>query len=185
MHCASCGYPFRFHDLGTNRCPIESADINGRRGTWRVPRPADPALYPEIMRRDAMARRAEDEEAKRPYEPPPPPQIAARAPQGPTEYATSNRGMSAVKLGRLAMDAGWEVEPWYWKEHDGTEGCALRLAQGALRAVAVWSRTLANAGGATGWKAEYAYAWRADVARFPARLNITDLENLLNDQTHD
>lgn len=183
MHCASCGYPFRFHDLGTSRCPIETADSAGRRGSWKVPLPADAALYPEIMRRDAERRRREDDEARRPYEAPPPPLIPARPPQSPREYATSNRGLSAVKLGRAAQDAGWDVEPWYWKAADGAEGCALRLRKGELRAVATWKRSAANAiaAGTTGWSTDEAYAWRIDVPRCPTKMNITDLEKLIND----
>lgn len=184
-HCAGCGYPRSFHDLGSLRCPKETANVNGARGSYKVPPPIDPALYPEIMRRDVQARTEAYEAATRPYEPEriPPPLVPARAPAGPDEYAVSNRGIGAAKLGRLAIGLGWDAEPWYWQEHDQKQGCALKLARDELRAVAVWSRAAKDIGGATGWKAEYAYAWRADVKdRFPTRITITDLERLINDE---
>lgn len=179
MHCASCGYVEAIHDLGTRRCPIETADKNGRRGTFRAPPPPGPASWREVVAADFAARRAADEAAARPYEPPPPPLIAARPPTGPAEYAMSNRGMSAVKLGRKAREAGWHVEPWYWMAHDGAEGCALRLAKGPLRAVALWKRKAADVGGASGWQTDTVYGWRTDVERFPTKMTHTDLEGLL------
>lgn len=184
IHCASCGYPRSTHDLGSLRCHPATADRNGRRGTWKDPPPPDTALWPEIMARDAAAARAAIEAARRPYEPEavPPPRVPARAPRGPDEFATSNRGMSAAKLGRHAVAAGWLAEPWYWQEHDGKEGCAVKLAKGPLRAVALWSRPAAKTGGAAGWATEYAYAWRTDFPdRFPVKITITDLERFLDD----
>jgi hypothetical protein len=166
------------------KCHPATADKNGRRGTFKVPPPVDRTLWRERMALDAAAAREAIEEARKPYEPEvvPPPIVPARPPRGPHEYASSNRGMSAVKLGRHALAAGWVVEPAYWMAHDHSEGCALRLAKGTMRAVALWSRTAANAGGAAGWKAEYAYAWRSDwTDRFPVKLNITDLERFLDD----
>lgn len=183
--CASCGYPRSTHDLGSLRCHPATADKNGRRGTFKVPPPPDLALYPEIMRRDAEASRKAIEDARKPYEPEviPPPLVPARPPYGPAEYATSNRGMSAAKLGRLALGRRWDVSPWYWMAHDRSEGCALRLGRGVLRAVALWSRPAGAEGTLTGWKTEYGYAWRSDVSdRFPTRLTITDLERLIHDE---
>lgn len=182
--CASCGYPRSTHDLGSLRCHPATADKNGRRGTFKVPPPPDTALYPEIMRRDAEAARRAIEDARKPYEPEvvPPPRVPARPPSGPAEYATSNRGLSAARLGRYAVGLGWLAEPWYWQEHSGAEGCAVKLARSDLRAVAVWSRSAADAGGAAGWKAGYAYAWRAGANRIPTKLTITDLERLIHDE---
>jgi hypothetical protein len=181
--CASCGYDRDTHDLGTLRCHPATADKNGRRGTFKVPPPIDRTLWRDIMARDAAAARQAVEDARKPYEPEivPPPLVPARPPYGPQEYATSNRGMSAAKLGRAAITAGWDVSPWYWQEHDGKEGCALRLARGELRAVALWSRSPSAVGMLSGWKTEYAYAWRADDARVPTKMTITILERLIDD----
>lgn len=183
--CAGCGYARDTHDPGTLKCHPLTGDKNGRRDTFKDPPPIDTSSWREIMAREAAARRQAIEDARKPYEPVviPPPLVPARPPLGPAEYATSNRGLSAVKLGRLAMARGWDISPWYWLAHDRSEGCALRLARGTLRAVALWSRPASAAGGTAGWKAEYAYAWRTDVAeRLPAKLNITDLERLIHDE---
>jgi hypothetical protein len=183
--CASCGYGRSTHDPGTLKCHPATADKSGRRGTFKVPAPVELINWREVMRREAEARSRAIEEARKPYEPVviPPPLVPARPPCGPHEYAVSNRGMSAVKLGRHAIAAGWVVEPAYWMAHDRNEGCALRLGKGAARAVALWSRTAANAGSVAGWKAEYAYAWRTDwLDRLPVKLNITELERFLDDE---
>lgn len=108
-----------------------------------------------------------------------PPIVPARPPLTAAEYATSNRGMSAAKLGRKAAALGWAVAPAYWVGFDHSEGCALRLAKPPLRAVALWRRPAADAGKLTGWKTDVAYAWRTDVARFPTKLTHTDLERLI------
>ena len=181
-HCASCGYLREFHEVATLRCPAGLREY-ARTAKFKPRPPVDPALWHDIMRRDARARSAAIEAAHRPYEPVvvPPPVIPARAPLGPAEYAVSNRGMSAAKLGRHAIAAGWSVQPWYWREHDGREGCAVRLARSALRAVALWSRPAGSAGTTSGWKAEYAYAWRTDAEGVPVKINITDLERFLDD----
>lgn len=173
MHCASCGYPEAYHDLGTQRCPRETADRNGRRGTFKAPPP--PALrHPWFGGPPAPQRVAAE-----PAGPTPPPLVPARPPLSPAEYSTSNRGMSAVRLGRKALDLGWDVSPWYWQAYDRAEGCALRLSKGPLRAVALWSRPAAEAGKLTGWKTEYAYAWRVDIGRAPTRMTLTELEGLI------
>lgn len=181
IHCATCGYPEVYHDLGTLRCPIETANRAGHRGTFKVPPPIDRTLWPEILRRDAMARRQAIEDARKPYESPVvlPPLVPARAPYGPQEFAGGDGNKQGTKLGRGAVALGWRVEPCYWQAGTGDEGCALRLAKGPLRAVALWERKAADVGKLTGWKAEYAFAWRADVARFPTKMTHTDLERLI------
>lgn len=176
MHCAACGYVKATHDLGTLKCHPATANVNGARGTWREPPPTDPALYPEIMRRDAEAGRKATEDARRPYEPEvtPPPLVPARAPQGPQEVA-GGQGKQAVGLGRRATALGWLAEAAYWRAHDGTEGCAVRLAKGPLRAVATWQRKA----GAKGWTTDIAYAWRTDADAVPTKLTLTQLEGII------
>ena len=181
-HCASCGYLEIYHDLGTLRCPKETANKAGHRGSFKTPPPVDRALYPEIMRRAAEARKRAIEDARKPYEPEvaPPPLIPARPPAGPHEFAGGDGNKQATKLGRGAVALGWHAEPWYWMSGYGDEGCAARLWKGPLRAVALWSRSAASAGLTVGWKADIAYAWRADVTdRFPTKLTHTDLERLI------
>jgi hypothetical protein len=168
--CAGCGYLREYHDGIVHRC------------TFKPRPPIDPALWPEILRRDAAARREETEAARRPYGPEviPPPIVPARSPRGQTEFATSKRGISAAKLGAKAVGLGWTAEPYYWVTGAGAEGCAVKLAKGPLRAVAIWSRKAENVGTLTGWKTEYAYAWRTDVeGRFPTKMSITELEGLI------
>lgn len=168
MNCHTCGYPEAWHDLGSLKCPPETADKNGRRGTFKAPGPLAP-------RHEWFGGPAAPKSVKAaPHEPPRPPQVPARLPYGPTEYATSTRGMSAAKLGRKAADSGWQVQPTYWRAADGTEGCGLKIAKGVLRAVATWKR---KPGGS--WAVDIAYAWRIDVARFPSKLTHTDLEGLI------
>lgn len=114
-----------------------------------------------------------------PHAPPPPPRIPARGPRRAEEYATSNRGLSATKLGRLAAERGWDVEPWYWMAADGTEGCAVRFRKGDFRAVATWKRPPGAAGTLTGWGTDVAYAWVEGVARAPSQVTHTVLEGIL------
>jgi hypothetical protein len=179
-HCASCGYGVEWHDLGTKRCPIETANKSGARGTWRDPPPPETLTYEQIMKRDALARRAAIEEAHRSYVSPVTlaPIVPARPPYGPHEFAGYG-GRQAVGLGRKAVALGWEVSPWYWLAGDEHEGCALRLGKGPLRAVACWTRKAGNKNPKSGWSADVAYAWRIDIQRIPTKLNHTELEGLI------
>lgn len=161
------------------RCPGKETQL--RHGRFTVAPQIDGALYPEIMRREAVARRQAIEEARKPYEPEviPPPLVPARRPYGPTEFAGGDGSKQGTKLGRGAVKLGWTAEPYYWRSGYGDEGCAVRLAKGPMRAVALWHRAAADVGKLTGWKAEYAYAWRVDVARMPTKLTHTELERLI------
>jgi hypothetical protein len=181
IHCATCGYPEAYHDLGTLRCPKETANKAGHRGSFKVPPPVDRTLWRDVMRCDAERSRQAIEDARKPYVPEvvPAPLIPARPPFGPAEFAGGEGQKQATKLGRGAIALGWDVSPWYWRSGYGDEGCALRLAKGPLRAVALWHRAAGNVGKLTGWKAEYAYAWRTDVERLPTKLNHTNLERLI------
>ena len=107
----------------------------------------------------------------------PPPRVLARPPLNLGEYA-HYRGQ-AVGLGCKAMAAGWDVSPWYWMAHDGTEGCAVRLAKGPMRAVATWKRPAGMLGSSKGWAVDVAYAWRVDVDRVPMKVTYTRLGELI------
>jgi hypothetical protein len=167
--CAGCGY------VHTGNCP-------NQRGKYRGPEPIDTADYREIMARDAAARFAEIEAARRPYVRPvvPAPQVPARAVAAPSEIA-GYQGKQAVGLGRGAVAAGWTVVAEYWRGHDGGEGCAVKLARPPLRAVATWTRKPGQVGKLSGWSADVAYAWRDDVERVPTKINHTDLERIMFD----
>jgi hypothetical protein len=179
MHCAGCGYLAEYHDV-IGRCPDGDG---GYKATvkFRPPEPVVERTWREILAADAARWRAEAEEARKPYEPKrtPPPLVPARPPQRPEEYATSNRGLSAAKLGRKAVELGWEANALYWVGHDGAEGCGLWVAKGSLRAVALWKRKAEQAGNLAGWGTDIAYAWRTDIDRFPTKLTHTDLEGLI------
>lgn len=108
-----------------------------------------------------------------------PPQVPARPPIEPTEFA-GTQGRQARGLGRKALAAGWDVSPWYWRAFDGAEGCAVRLARGPLRAVATWKRAPGHLGEKSGWAADVAYGWRTDVSGFPTKLTVTQLEGLIS-----
>lgn len=159
-----------------HRCPGKDTQL--RHGTFREAPPPEELTYVEILARDAARWRAEAEEAARPYEPPPPPLVPARPPCGPHEFA-GYQGRQAVGLGRKAVAAGWEVEARYWRAADRSEGCAVRLRKGPLRAVATWKRKADNRNPKSGWATDDAYAWRIDVQRFPTKLSHTDLEGLI------
>jgi hypothetical protein len=162
----------------TRPCPGKSTQL--RHGKFRLPSQSDPAGYAEIMRRDAAARFAADDEARLALEPPAvvPPQVPARPPVGPGELAGYG-GKQAIGLGRTAVAAEWSVTALYWRSGAGVEGCGIWLAKGPVRAVATWKRAAGKQGAKSGWGADLAYAWRADVPRFPSRLNHTDLERLI------
>lgn len=107
------------------------------------------------------------------------PQVVARAPQGPSEIAGAGSKKQATKLGRAAVAAGWQVESAYWRAGDGTEGCALRLARGDVRAVALWQRKPGNVGSLVGWSAAEAYVWRLGVPGFPTKIAHAEVDDLL------
>jgi len=175
MRCASCGYLEAYHDLGTLRCPIETADRAGHRGSFKV-RPPLAARHPWFggppVDRGAKMEEALPEEVL-------PPLVPARLPWGPAEYAGGDGNKQATKLGRAAAERGWMAQPAYWRSATGDEGCAVQLAKGPLRAVATWKRPVADFGKLTGWKVDCAYAWRVDVARIPTKLTHTELEGLI------
>lgn len=204
MRCGACGYDRIDHDAA-GKCPLcacgempaahgvvpllaptcpggrrsktTDAPLLLRQGTFRPPEPEVPRrdwfglLVPVIETKVEI-----DPDEVRPHFPP---RVPARPPYGPHEVAGAGGGKQGSKLGRRAVALGWQVEALYWQAHDGTEGCAVRLAKPPLRAVAMWSRPAELAGQKTGWKADGAYAWRTDVARFPTKVTHTDLERLI------
>lgn len=176
--CAGCGYRGAWHEPATGKCPPETADKSGRRGQWKDAPPVDPSTWREIMRRDYLARMAAYDEAHAAYEPVvvPPPLIRARAPQGPEEIA-GYQGRQAIGLGRKAAAAGWATEARYWRVHDGSEGCAVRLQKGDLYAVATWKRKAGKGGTKSGWEADIAYGVRRGDA--PVKLTHTQLEGVI------
>jgi len=176
--CAACGYGPQWHEFGTQKCPPETADKNGRRGKWRDAPPVDTADFRTIMRRDAERRAADYAAARAVYVPEvvPPPQVPARSPRGPEELA-GYAGRQAIGLGRKAVAAGWRVTPHYWRAHDGTEGCAIKMSRGDLFAVALWTRKPGKQGGKSGWEADIAYGVRRGDA--PVKLSHTQLEGVI------
>lgn len=180
MRCGACGYEAVWHEQAApHRCPLETADRNGRRGKWREPPPPGPASWLEVIRHDRAARAAVELEAHAVAEPVGPPQVHARPPYGPGEFA-GYQGRQAIGLGKLAATRGWQVEAAYWRAADGTEGCAVRLARADLRAVATWTRPPGKIGARSGWGADVAYGWR--LGTLPARITHTDLERFVNEQ---
>lgn len=180
VRCAGCGYEAAWHEQAApHRCPLETADRNGRRGKWREPPPPGPASWSEVITRDIAARRAAEAAASAPVGPPRPPQVAARQPYGPAEVA-GYQGRQAIGLGKLAASRGWRVRADYWRAGDGTESCAVRLRRADLRAVATWTRPPGKIGARSGWGADVAYGWR--LGTLPARITHTDLERFIADE---
>jgi hypothetical protein len=179
--CAGCGYFADVHDLGTWRCPQETADKNGRRGTFKPPAPPEPrkAWFGLSVPLSPSELKALSEAVDEAVPSTLPPQVPARPPYGPAEFAGGRGNKQGVKLGRHAIAAGWDVRPLYWRSGHGVEGCGLWLAKAALRGIATWKRPPGHLGDTTGWAADIAYAWRTDVERFPTKLNHTDLERLI------
>jgi hypothetical protein len=107
-----------------------------------------------------------------------PPQVRARSPLGPGEFAGYG-GRQAVGLGRRGVLNGWGPTPLYWRSADGVEGCGVWLSKDPMRAVATWKRPAGKLGSKSGWGADIAYAWRTDSGTFPVKLTHTELEGLL------
>ena len=133
-----------------------------------------PSNWRDVITADRAMREAELAVMQAPYEPPAAPMVPARPPLGPGEFSTSNRGISAVKLGRKAIDAEWSVAPLFWQSAAGIAGCGIWISKGVMRAVATWKRSASGS-----WGTDLAYAWRTDVARFPSKLTHTELERLI------
>jgi hypothetical protein len=102
----------------------------------------------------------------------PPPLVSARLPAGPHEFADKRQ---AGTLGRTAMALGWQVEPVYFRAHDGTEYSAVRLKRGSLRAVATWTRPP----GESKWASDVAYAWDSDQRMIPRSVGVTLLTSMI------
>jgi hypothetical protein len=176
MHCAGCGYPLRYHEVGTTRCPADEGFA--KTAKYRDPPPIDRTPWREIMRRDYQARVAKYEAERAPYVPVviPPPRIPARAPEGPHELAGYG-GRQAVGLGRKAVAAGWQVSAHYAMRHDGEEFCAVKMQRDDLFAVATWTRKPGKQGTKSGWEADIAYGVRRGDA--PVKLSHTQLEGVI------
>lgn len=203
MRCRRCGYFADVHDLGTRKCPVcacgatpaehqpncpgrvgkDGLPLKLRRGSYE-PGDGRPTPVDERTARILSVITANLPPIDHPVEVElvevvtGPPQVAARPPYGPGEFA-GYRGKQAVGLGRRAMDKGWNVAPLYWRAFDGTEGCGVWLLKGPLRAFGTWKRAAGKVGASTGWGTDIAYAWRSDVARFPTKLTHTQLDELI------
>lgn len=162
----------------THRCPGKGTQL--RHGTFRDPPPPGPGNWRDVIAADRAARdekRHLEELAAMP-DAVRPPIVPARPPCGPHEIA-GYQGRQAVGLGRKATALAWDVEAWYWLAGDRSEGCAVRLRKGPLRAVATWTRKAGNKNPRSGWAVDVAYAWRIDVERPATKLTHTDLEGLI------
>lgn len=181
QRCAGCGYYDEYHDLGTRRCPIETADVNGRRGTFRedVPVPRRDWHGLQKILSEAELKAALIGATRREPEGPRTPQVPARPPLRPEEIAGGGKNAQATKLGRIAMAADWSVSALYWRDAGGVEGCGVWLAKEPLRALALWKRAAGQVGAVSGWLVDIAYAWRTDAERMPTKLTHTDLGRLI------
>jgi len=98
-----------------------------------------------------------------------PPRVAMRAPHGPAELAPR-----AIRLGKMASDAGWFALPYYSVGGDGTEACSIRMRFESMRVVLLWKRAPGLFGGTKGWAADGAYAWC--LGELPRKCSHTDVE---------
>lgn len=197
-HCARCGYLSEYHDVA-RRCP------GMKTGKWTERDPIDGALWPEILARDVAARtravlidpekwRDGPAEARgklfaratrvvlgmepMPETGPIPvlePIVCARPPRGPHEFA-GYHGKQAVGLGRLAAGLGFDVAPYYWMSGERVEGCAVKgyRAVPGLAFVATWKREPSKS-----WATDVAYAWNPGGREGPARVTVTELEEII------
>lgn len=167
-HCGRCGYLKEFHDLA-RRCP------GMKTGTWKQRDPIDGALWPEILARDVAARMRTLETVAVEVVASPAPMVTARAPQGRDEFA-QHQGRQALGIGRLAIAAGMDVAPYYWKSGAAVEGCAVKGYRPTLALVATWERKPGR-----GWSFDIAYAWNpSDRTTGPVKLGgVGELEQLL------
>jgi len=170
QHCAGCGYLRVYHE--GDRCP------GLKTKTFQVPPPIVETDWREILERDARVRAAALAARTAVALPsvPAQPRVPARPPLNHGEFARG-QGRQALGLGRRAIEAGWDVSPWYWLAGDGTEGCAVKLAKDDLRAVATWQRPPGMLGSSKGWAADVAYAWR--VGSMPVKVTHTRLGELI------
>jgi hypothetical protein len=136
----------RYATWAGSLCPGRRGETSGewlvvRQATFKPPPPPETALWQERLARDTAARHAASDAAKAAHVPEPVlrPLIPARPPLVAAEVA-AGQGRQAKGLGKKAIAAGWQVSAWYWQAGDGTEGSAVRLSRGPLRAVATWER---------------------------------------------
>jgi hypothetical protein len=166
-HCARCGYLVDYHDIA-KRCPgLKSSE-------WKERDPIDGALWPELLARDVAARTRALEQAKRPYIPVtmPEPIVAARAPQGPQEFA-GYHGLQAVGLGNRAAERGMDVAPFYWRSGTGVDGCAVKGYRPDWSFVATWERKPGKS-----WGFDVGYAWDRS-GRGPVAVGYTALVGMI------
>jgi hypothetical protein len=102
----------------------------------------------------------------------PGPLVPARPAQGPQEIADGNG--QAMSTGLLAVKHGWHVEPWYYRQHDGTEVSALRMARDVARGVVLWQRLPGEK-----WSFDLAYGWLPGVPDTMRKLGIADFRKAL------
>lgn len=164
-------------------CPGRRSTGEASRGKWLVLRQGNyKPPVPEAPRREWFGLSVPIVEPKTKEivapEPAGPPRVAARPPLSPGEFAGYG-GRQAVGLGRKAIGRGWDLSPWYWMAADGSEGCAIRLARGRLRAVVTWKRASGRAGEKSGWSADVAYGWTTDGTGFPVQITHTQLEGFI------
>lgn len=185
MRCA-CGYDESWHPDG--RCPLCACGaVPAQHGTEGEcpgkPRSETTGKFPTLRRGSLRAAdepaayrlRADDvyvpsQRAAGPSEVPTlPPRVPARPVAALSEIAPR-----ATALGNAAADLGWEVTPYYWQGHDGTERSTLAMVRGELLAQADWDRA---PGGS--WRSVSARAGRRDAR--PEQVGVKRLTALIKE----
>lgn len=136
-----------------------------RRGSWREPPVARYERRPgwgDVMFPVAETKPVDDGTI-------PPPLIPARPAAGPDEIPTT-----ALRYGMKLAAHGCAIEPWYYQDHTGAEGCVLVIRHGELRAAAYWERPAAGS-----WKAARAVGWR--VGGYARWMGVKALADLLGE----
>lgn len=144
-----CVMPF-WHSTVVLACPGRAATDAGHvrkmtRGAFREPQPTLLYSWYGMLIPLTEAQIAEYERESAPVV-----DTTPRVPARPT-LTEAEIAPAALRAGKAFADAGWEIEPFYWVEYDGTEASALRGVRAPCKLSAIWKRKP----GAT---------WRTDLA---------------------
>lgn len=162
MTRCACGYPQRYHDPVSLRCPLcQCGSVVGAHGPYTTPpsilvRDSARKLFAQYVTRYRCPDRPNEMRCGTFREPAPEPKttwcglvvpaatVKARAPEDrvPRREAVKldEIAPAGLKLGMRARNVGVDVVPYFRELHDGAWWTILRMERGAFRAIAIWRR---------------------------------------------